>query len=108
MNLGTDMGIDLGTATVLVHLRGKGIVLHEPSVVAIEQNTRQVLAVGEAAQRMLGRTPGNIIATRPLREGVIADFEITEIMLRHFIGKVSDGRRLLRPRVIVCIPAATT
>ena len=108
MNLGTDMGIDLGTATVLVHLRGKGIVLHEPSVVAIEQNTNQVLAVGEAAQRMLGRTPGNIVATRPLREGVIADFDVTEIMLRHFIGKVCDKRRLLRPRVIVCIPAATT
>ena len=108
MNLATDMGIDLGTASVLVHLRGKGIVLHEPSVVAIEQYTRQVLAVGEAAQKMLGRTPGNIIATRPLREGVIADFEITEVMLRHFIGKVCDKRRLLRPRVIVCIPAATT
>lgn len=108
LNLGTDMGIDLGTATVLVHLRGKGIVLHEPSVVAIEQHTRQVLAVGEAAQRMLGRTPGNIVATRPLREGVIADFEVTEIMLRHFISKVCDRRRLLRPRVIVCIPAATT
>lgn len=108
MSLGTDMGIDLGTATVLVHLRGKGIVLHEPSVVAIEQQTRQVLAVGEAAQKMLGRTPGNIIATRPLREGVIADFEITEVMLRHFIGKVCDKKRLLRPRVIVCIPAATT
>jgi len=108
INLGTDMGIDLGTATVLVHLRGKGIVLHEPSVVAIEQNTRHVLAVGEAAQKMLGRTPGNIVATRPLREGVIADFEITEVMLRHFIGKVCDKRRLIRPRVIVCIPAATT
>ena len=108
MNLGTDMGIDLGTATVLVHLRDKGIVLHEPSVVAIEQNTRQVLAVGETAQKMLGRTPGNIIATRPLREGVIADFEITEVMLRYFIGKVCDKRRLIRPRVIVCIPAATT
>ncbi|MCW3488841.1 rod shape-determining protein [Dethiobacter alkaliphilus] len=102
------MGIDLGTASVLVHLRGKGIVLHEPSVVAIEQQTKQVLAVGEAAQQMLGRTPGNIIATRPLREGVIADFDITEVMLRHFIGKVCDRRRLLRPRVIVCIPAATT
>lgn len=108
MNLGSDMGIDLGTATVLVHLRGKGIVLHEPSVVAIDQNTRKVLAVGEAAQKMLGRTPGNIVATRPLREGVIADFEITEIMLRHFINKVCEKRRLLRPRVIVCIPAATT
>jgi rod shape-determining protein MreB len=108
MNLGSDMGIDLGTATVLVHLRGKGIVLHEPSVVAIDQNTRKVLAVGEAAQKMLGRTPGNIVATRPLREGVIADFDVTEIMLRHFISKVCDRRRLLRPRVIVCIPAATT
>lgn len=108
MNLGSDMGIDLGTATVLVHLRGKGIVLHEPSVVAIEQNSQQVLAVGETAQRMLGRTPGNIIAIRPLREGVIADFEVTEMMLRHFISKVCERRRLLRPRVIVCIPAATT
>ncbi len=108
MNLGADMGIDLGTATVLVHLRGKGIVLHEPSVVAIEQHSRRVLAVGEMAQRMLGRTPGNITAIRPLREGVIADFEITEIMLRHFITKVCDRRRLFRPRVVVCIPAATT
>jgi rod shape-determining protein MreB and related proteins len=108
LNLGTDMGIDLGTATVLVHLRGKGIVLNEPSVVAIEQNSRKVLAVGEAAQKMLGRTPGNIVATRPLREGVIADFAVTEVMLRHFISKVCDRRRLLRPRVIVCIPAATT
>ncbi|NLZ38081.1 MAG: rod shape-determining protein MreB [Firmicutes bacterium] len=108
MNLGTDMGIDLGTATVLVHLRGKGIVLHEPSVVAIEQNSRQVLAVGEEARQMLGRTPGNIVATRPLREGVIADFDVAEIMLRHFINKVSEKRRLLRPRVVVCIPAATT
>jgi rod shape-determining protein MreB and related proteins len=108
MNLGSDMGIDLGTATVLVHLRGKGIVLHEPSVVAIEQYTRQVLAVGEQAQRMLGRTPGNITAIRPLREGVIADFDVTEIMLRHFITKVCDRRRLFRPRVVVCIPAATT
>jgi len=106
--LGTDMGIDLGTATVLVHLRGKGIVLHEPSVVAIEQNSRQVLAVGEEARQMLGRTPGNIVATRPLREGVIADFDVAEIMLRHFINKVSEKRRLLRPRVVVCIPAATT
>lgn len=108
LKLGTDMGIDLGTATVLVHLRDKGIVLHEPSVVAIEQHSRKVLAVGEAARRMLGRTPGNIIATRPLREGVIADFDVTEIMLRHFIATVSNKRRLMRPRVIVCIPAATT
>lgn len=108
MNLGSDMGIDLGTSTVLVYLKGKGIVLHEPSVVAIEQHSRQIQAVGEMAHRMLGRTPGNIIAIRPLREGVIADFEITEIMLRHFIAKVCDRRRLFRPRVVVCIPAATT
>ncbi|NLP37013.1 MAG: rod shape-determining protein MreB [Firmicutes bacterium] len=108
MNLGMDMGIDLGTATVLVHLRGKGIVLHEPSVVAIEQYSGKVLAVGEAARRMIGRTPGNIIATRPLRDGVIADFEITEVMLRYFIEQISEKRRLIRPRVVVCIPAATT
>jgi rod shape-determining protein MreB len=104
----TDMGIDLGTATVLVYLRGKGIVLNEPSVVAIEQQTRKVLAVGENAQLMLGRTPGNIVAIRPLREGVIADFDITEIMLKHFIYEVCKRRRLLRPRVVVCIPAGTT
>lgn len=103
-----DMGIDLGTATVLVYLKGKGIVLNEPSVVAIEQYTRKVLTVGEHAQQMLGRTPGNIIALRPLKEGVIADFDLTEIMLKHFIFKVCKRRRLLRPRVIVCIPAGTT
>jgi len=104
----TDMGIDLGTATVLVYLRGKGIVLNEPSVVAIEQQTRKLLAVGENAQMMLGRTPGNIVAIRPLREGVIADFDLTEIMLRHFIDEVCRSRRLFRPRVVVCIPAGTT
>jgi len=104
----TDMGIDLGTATVLVYLRGKGIVLKEPSVVAIEQRTRQVLAVGESAQQMLGRTPGNIVAIRPLREGVIADFDITEIMLKHFVAEVCKRRHLLRHRVVVCIPAGTT
>ncbi|NLM47155.1 MAG: rod shape-determining protein MreB [Firmicutes bacterium] len=108
MKLGSDMGIDLGTATVLVYLRGKGIVLHEPSVVAMDQHSGKILAVGEAARRMIGRTPGNIIATRPLREGVIADFDVTEVMLRHFVSTVSDKRRLLRPRVVVCIPAATT
>ncbi len=106
--MATDMGVDLGTATVLVYLKGKGVVLHEPSVVAIDQNTMKVLAVGEAAQRMLGRTPGNIVATRPLREGVIADFDITEVMLRHFIQKVCDRRRIFKPRVVVCIPGGTT
>ncbi|MGI5823397.1 MAG: rod shape-determining protein [Dethiobacteria bacterium] len=103
-----DMGIDLGTASVLVYIKGKGIVLNEPSVVAIEQHTRKVLTVGENAQQMLGRTPGNIIALRPLKEGVIADFDLTEAMLKHFIYKVSKKPRLLKPRVIVCIPAGTT
>ncbi len=106
--MATDMGVDLGTATVLVYLKGKGVVLHEPSVVAIEQNTMQVLAVGESAQRMLGRTPGNIVATRPLRDGVIADFDITEIMLKHFIRKVCDRRHIFKPRIVVCIPGGTT
>lgn len=108
LRLGSDMGIDLGTASVLVYLRSKGIVLNEPSVVAIEQESHRVLAVGSSAQKMIGRTPGNIVAIKPLREGVIADFDVTEIMLRHFISFVSDRRRLLRPRVVVCIPAATT
>ncbi len=103
-----DMGIDLGTATVLVYLKGKGIILNEPSVVAIEQQARKVLAVGESARKMLGRTPGNILAIRPLREGVIADFDVTEAMLKHFILKVGRRRRILKPRVVVCIPAATT
>ncbi|MDO9536142.1 MAG: rod shape-determining protein MreB [Bacillota bacterium] len=108
MGLFVDMGIDLGTASVLIYLKGKGIVLNEPSVVAIEQQSHKVLAVGVEAQKMLGRTPGNIIATRPLREGVIADFDITEIMLKHFILEVCKKRRLFRPRVVVCIPAGTT
>jgi len=108
MALFVDMGIDLGTASVLVYLKGRGIVLNEPSVVAIEQHSHKVLAVGTAAQKMLGRTPGNIIATRPLREGVIADFDITEVMLKHFIFEVCRKRRLFRPRVVVCIPAGTT
>ena len=108
MALFMDMGIDLGTATVLVYLKGKGIVLNEPSVVAIEQYTRKVLTVGEHAQQMLGRTPGNITALRPLKEGVIADFDLTEVMLKHFILKVCKRRRFLKPRVVVCIPAGTT
>lgn len=102
------MGIDLGTATVLVFLQGKGIVLNEPSVVAIDQRERRVMAVGTSAQDMLGRTPGNIVAIRPLQDGVIADFDVTEAMLKHFIYKVGNRRRLSRPRVVVCIPAATT
>lgn len=103
-----DMGIDLGTATVLVFLEGKGVVLHEPSVVALDQNTSRVLAVGEEAQLMLGRTPGNIVAIRPLRDGVIADFDLTESMLKYFIKKTLTHRRLFRPRVVVCVPGETT
>ncbi|MCL6548697.1 MAG: rod shape-determining protein MreB [Alicyclobacillus sp.] len=103
-----DIGIDLGTANVLVHVRGRGIVLNEPSVVAIDQVTKQVVAVGEEARRMLGRTPGNIVAIRPLREGVIADFDVTEIMLRHFIRKTIGKSSLFRPRLMICVPASIT
>lgn len=104
----SDMGIDLGTASTLVYLKNEGIVLCEPSVVAIESGTSNVLAVGEEAKRMLGRTPGNIIAIRPMRDGVIADFEITESMLRYFIKKVHNSRRLVRPRVVIAVPSGIT
>lgn len=103
-----DIGVDLGTANVLVHVRGRGIVLNEPSVVAIESQTKRVVAVGEEARRMLGRTPGNILAIRPLRDGVIADFEITEIMLKHFITRTIGKGLLSQPRVAVCVPAGIT
>ena len=103
-----DMGIDLGTATTLVYVKGEGIVLCEPSVVAIERGTSHVLAVGEEAKRMLGRTPGNIVAIRPMKDGVIADFEITEAMLRYFIKKVHHRRVLVRPRIIIAIPSGIT
>jgi len=106
--LGTDLGIDLGTATVLVFVRGRGIVLKEPSVVAMDRDTGKVLAIGEEARRMVGRTPGNIVAVRPLRDGVIADFDVTEVMLRYFIGRACGKRMLFRPRVIVCIPPEIT
>jgi rod shape-determining protein MreB len=102
-----DIGIDLGTANCLVYVRDKGIVLREPSVVAIEAGTTNVLAVGEEAKRMLGRTPGNIIAIRPMKDGVIADFEITEAMLRHFIQRVHH-RKLIAPRVLVAVPSGIT
>lgn len=106
--LGTDIGIDLGTASVLVYIRGHGTVLQEPSVVAIDKNTDTILAVGEEAQRMLGRTPGNIVAIRPLKEGVISDYSITEKMLKYFISK-AIGRPLLRkPRIAVCVPSSVT
>lgn len=107
----TDMAIDLGTANTLVYVRGKGIVLSEPSVVAIHENSRgvrKVLAVGSEAKRMLGRTPGNIKAIRPMRDGVIADFTVTEAMLKHFINKVHKRRFFYSPRVIVCVPCGAT
>src|SRR5689334_761531 len=103
-----DMGIDLGTANTLVHVRGKGILLREPSVVAIERDNKKVLAVGEEAKRMLGRTPGNIIAIRPLKDGVIADYDQTEKMLRYFIEKVNRKALWASPRVVVGIPSGVT
>lgn len=103
-----DIGIDLGTANVLIHVKGRGVVLNEPSVVAIENDTKRVLAVGEEAFRMVGRTPGNIVAIRPLRDGVIADFEITEMMLRHFINKVGGKMWYSRPRILICAPTNIT
>jgi rod shape-determining protein MreB len=103
-----DMGIDLGTAITLVTVRGEGIVISEPSVVAIEKGSGKVLAVGEEAKRMLGRTPGSIIAIRPMKDGVIADFEITEAMLRYFIAKAHKRRFLVRPRIVIAIPSGIT
>src|ERR1700681_1183420 len=104
-----DIGIDLGTANSLVYVRDRGIVLREPSVVAIQAGTTNVLAVGEEAKRMLGRTPGNIVAIRPMKDGVIADFEITEAMLRHFIQKVHGKRAFKpRPRVVIAVPSGIT
>src|SRR5438094_10159016 len=105
-----DMGIDLGTANTLVYVKGRGIVLNEPSVVALTTHSgkRQVLAVGEEAKMMLGRTPGNIQAIRPLRDGVIADFEVAEAMIRKFIEKIHNRKRLVRPRIIICVPFGIT
>jgi len=103
-----DMGIDLGTATILIYLKERGIVLCEPSVVAIEKDTKSVVAIGAEAKRMLGKTPANIIAIRPLRNGVIADFEVTEHMIRYFIKKVHNRRNLLHPRIVIGIPSGIT
>jgi rod shape-determining protein MreB len=102
-----DIGIDLGTANTLVYVKDQGIILREPSVVAVRAGTSQVLAVGDEAKRMLGRTPGNIVAVRPLKDGVIADFEMTEAMLRHFITKVHN-RKWVRPRVVIAVPSGIT
>ena len=102
-----DIGIDLGTANTLVCVKDHGIVLREPSVVAVKAGTNQVLAVGDDAKRMLGRTPGDIVAIRPLRDGVISDFQVTEAMLRHFIKKVNNGRRS-NSRVVIAVPSGIT
>ncbi len=105
--LRTDVGIDLGTATILVYIKGKGIVLKEPSVVAIDQYTNSFLAVGEEARRMIGRTPGNIVAIRPLKDGVISDYDVTQRMLKFFIKK-AIGKMFLKPRIIICVPSGVT
>lgn len=107
-SMGTDMGIDLGTATVLVYIKGKGVILKEPSVVAIDKVNNKVLAVGEEARKMIGRTPGNIVAVRPLKDGVISDYDVTEKMLKHFIRKACGKRRISAPKVMVCVPCQAT
>lgn len=107
MVFSSDIGIDLGTASVLVYVKGKGIVLNEPSVVAVDKQTGKILSVGESAQKMLGRTPGNIVAIRPMREGVISDYEMTERMIKEFIRKVM-GFRLFKPNVVMCVPSIIT
>ena len=106
--LGRDMAVDLGTANTLVYVRGRGVVLNEPSVVAINRDTGAMVAVGHDAKRMIGRTPSNIVAIRPLKDGVIADFETTERMLRYFIQKVHSRRHLAKPRLVVCVPSGIT
>ena len=104
---GQDIGIDLGTATVIAYVKGKGVVLREPSVVAVDNNTNDVLAVGQEARRMLGRTPGNIVATRPLKDGVISNYTVTERMLKYFINKIC-GKSMFSPRIMICIPSQVT
>ena len=108
MGFATEVGIDLGTANVLVYIKGKGIVLNEPSVVAINKDTDEILAVGEEARQMLGRTPANIVAVRPLRDGVMSDYDITERMLKHFIRKTCGSGRLFKPKIMVCVPSGVT
>ncbi len=106
--LATDLGMDLGTCTTLIYVKGKGVVLYEPSVVAIEKGTKRVVAVGTEAKKMLWRTPGDIVAVRPLRDGVIADFEMTERMIRYFIGKVLPNRWIIKPRMVIGVPSGIT
>ena len=107
IGFGQDIGIDLGTATVIAYVKGKGVVLREPYVVAVDSNTKEVIAVGQEERRMLGRTPGNIVATRPLREGVISEYTVTEKMLKYFINKI-NGKTLFAPRTMICIPSRVT
>ena len=106
--LSTDMGIDLGTASILVYIKGKGVVLKEPSVVAFDRDTNQIKAIGEEARLMIGRTPGNIVAVRPLRQGVISDYTVTEKMMKYFIEKAQGKKTLRKPRISVCIPSGAT
>lgn len=108
MGFATEVGIDLGTANVLVYIKGKGIVLNEPSVVAINKDTDEIFAVGEEARQMLGRTPANIVAVRPLRDGVISDYDITERMLKHFIRKTCGSGRFFKPKIMICVPSGVT
>ena len=108
MGFATEVGIDLGTANVLVYIKGKGIVLNEPSVVAINNDTDEILAVGEEARQMLGRTPANIVAVRPLKDGVISDYDITERMLKYFIRKTCGSGRFFKPKIMVCVPSGVT
>ena len=105
---GTDVGIDLGTASILVYIKGKGVVLKEPSVVAFDRDTNKIKAIGEEARLMLGRTPGNIVAVRPLRQGVISDFTVTEKMLEHFIRKAVGKKTFRKPKIAVCVPSGVT
>ena len=106
--LGSDIGIDLGTASILVYIKGKGVVLKEPSVVAFDRDTNKIKAIGEEARLMIGRTPGNIIAVRPLRQGVISDYTVTEKMLKYFIQKAGGKQRFRKPRISVCVPSGVT
>lgn len=104
----TDIGIDLGTSSILVYASGKGIVLKEPSVVAYDKDTEKIKAIGEEARQMIGRTPGNVVAIRPLRQGVISDYEITEKMLKYFISKAIGRRAFRKPRISICVPSGVT
>ena len=103
-----DIGIDLGTANTLVHVKGKGIIIREPSVVAINKRNNEILAVGDSAKEMIGRTPGNIVAIRPMKDGVIADFDVTQSMLKYFIKKAMTGGMFNKPRVVICVPSGVT